>query len=279
LVNPEYRATQAEDEISSADIIRFFRRNAKFIGLVTLGLWVMAIAFSLLTPKQYQKQVTLLIRFTPIPLAVGSVPGLENNQAAALAVEFLRRSKLDKITTKAQTNPETQEIDVKLQSPNASSLSSAVPKVVSQLTRKFQEPVSQSLETNLGAVEQALAKQKEILPQLERTIDRLPPSNTPKRQALEAQRAELIISIASLNFDKGYLEQAQKNLSDITAKIISVKILRESKVEPISSTKQLVVIAVIASFMAAVIAAIIRDQVVRLQDERSKEKFDRSLDL
>jgi Asp-tRNA(Asn)/Glu-tRNA(Gln) amidotransferase C subunit len=279
LVNPEYKATQAEDEISSKDIIQFFSRNAKFIGLVTVGLSVIAITLPLLSPKQYQKQLTLSVKFPSVSLSVGSFPELNINYATALAVEFLRTSKLDQITIKAQSNPETQEIDVHLQSPNANYLSSSSPRLISQLKTRFQEPVSQSLETSLSAIEQQLEKQKRILPQLEQTIAQLPATNTPKLQALEIQRAERVAAIAALEVDKDYLEQSQKNLTGVTTKVMSVKILSESEVEPISSTKQLVIIAVITSFMAAVIAAILRDQVGRLKDELSKQKIDRNTDF
>jgi uncharacterized protein involved in exopolysaccharide biosynthesis len=282
LIDREYKATQAEDEISSTDIIRFFSRNAKLIGLVTVGLSVIAIAVSLLTPKQYQKQLTLLVKSTPVSLSVGPVnsfswlPGLDVSQMSSLAVEFLRSSQVDQITIQAQSNPESQEISVILQSANASSLSSAVPKVVSQLKAKFQKPVSQSLETYLAAIKQQLEKQKRILPQLEQNIARLPPTSTAKLLALETERAKSVAAIAALAFDKDYLERSQKNLTNFTAKVTSVKILSESKVEPISSLKQVIIIAVITSFMAAVIAAIICEQVARLKNELSKQKIDRS---
>lgn len=279
MVNPEYKATQAEDEISSKDIIQFFSRNAKFIGLVTVVLSVIAIALPLLSPKQYQKQLTLLVKFPSVSLSVGSFPDLNIYYATALAVEFLRTSKLDQITIKAQSNPETQKIDVHLQSPNANYLSSSSPRLISQLKTRFQEPVSQSLETSLSAIEQQLEKQKRILPQLEQTIAQLPATNTPKLQALEIQRADTVAAIAALEVDKDYLKQSQKNLTGVTTKVMSVKILSESEVEQISSTKQLVVIAVITSFMAAVITAIVRDQVARLKDELSKQKIDRNTDL
>lgn len=279
MINHEYKATQTEDEISAADIIRFFSRNTKFIGLTTVGLSAIALALSLLTPKQYQKQLALSVKFPSMYLSVGSLPGLDISQTSALAVEFLRSSKLDQITSKAQSNPDTQEINVNLQSPNASLLNSATPKIVSQLKIKFQEPVSQSLETGLTSNEQQLEKQKRILPQLEQNIARLPRTDTLKLQALETERAKSVATVAALEFDKDYLKRSQKNLTAFTAKVMSVKILSESKVEPISSLKQLVVITVITSFMTAVIAAIIREQLPRLKNELSKQKIDRSTEV
>ena len=274
MIDHEYKATQAEDEISSTDIIQFFSRNAKLIGLVTVGLSVIAIAISLLTPKQYQKQLTLLVKFTSM-----SYSGLDIYQTNALAAQFLRTSQLEQITTTVQSNPESQEINVTLQSPNASSLKSATPKVVSQLKTRFKEPVSQTVDTSLTAIEQQLEKNKRVLPKLEQSIARLPPTDTLKLQALETERARFVANIAALEFDKDYLKRSQKNLTAFTAKVMSVKILSESKVEPISSLKQLVVIAVITSFMAAVIAAIIYEQVARLKHELSKQKIDRSTDV
>lgn len=281
MIDREYKATQSEDEISSIDIIQFFSHNVKFVGLVTVGLSVIAIALSLLTPKQYQKHLTLLVKFTSVPLSVPvqSYSGLDAFQTSALALQFLRTSQLERITSTVQSNPESQEIHVTLQSPNASLLNSATPKIVSQLKIKFQEPVSQSLETGLTSIEQQLEKQKRILPQLEQNIAGLPRTDTLKLQALETERAKSVATVAALEFDKDYLKRSQKNLTAFTAKVMSVKILSESKVEPISSLKQLVVITVITSFMTAVIAAIIREQLPRLKNELSKPKIDCSTEV
>lgn len=269
-----------EDIAPFVEIFRFLRLNWKFLGVTTVVLSAIAIALSLLSPKPYQRQLALRIKTTSFPLSVQSLfPAIDVNQTGALAVEFLKSAKLDQITSTARYDAETQKIDLNLQSPNASALSTASPKIISQLKTRFQEPLRQSVETSLVATELQLNKQKHILPQLERQIARLPPSNTPKLEALETERAKSVAAIAALQFDKDYLKQSQKKLAAFTAKVLSVQILTESDVQQARSSGQTVVIIVISSFIVALLAVILREQVARLKNELSQQKVDSKNDL
>jgi len=279
LIDHEYKTTQAEDEISSLDIIWFFSRNAKLIGLITVGLSVIAITLSLLSPKQYQKQLTLSVKPSSIPLSVQAFPAIDVHQTGALAVEFLESFNADQITATAQYNAETQKIALNLQSPNASSLNTVAPKVVSQLNTQFQQPLSQILANSLMATELQLNRQKQTLAQFQQQIATIPPTSTPKLQALEVQQANSAATIAALQFDKNFLQQGQKNLVNLTAKSLPVQVLSESEVQQPHSSGQQVVIAVVASFMIAVLATIIYEQVARLKNELSKQKIHRRTDV
>ncbi len=270
-----------EDIAPFVEIIQFLSLNWKFLGLTTIILSALAIALSLLSPKQYQKQLALRIKTTTFPLSfqaqsLSVFPPIDVHQTGALAAEFLKSVQLDQITTTARYDSETQKIDLNLESPSASALSKVSPKIISQLKTRFQEPLRQSVETSLFATELQLNKQKQILPQLARQIALLPPTNTPKLEALETERAKSVAAIAALQFDKNYLQQSKKNLSDFTAKVLSIQLLSESDVQQTRSTGQIVVIAVIASFIMAVLAAIIRNQIPRLKNELSQRKIDRS---
>ena len=274
------RLLEHEDIAPLVDIIQFLHRNMRFLGVTTVVVSAIAIALTLLSPKPYQKQLALRIKTTYFPLSVQSFfPAIDVNQTGALAVEFLKSAKLDQITATARYDAETQKIDLNLESPNASALSKASPKIISQLKTRFQEPLRQSVETSLVATELQLKKQKQILPQLALQIARLPPSNTPKLEALETERAKSVAAIAALQFDKDYLQQSKKNLSDFTAKVLSIQLVSESDVQQTRSSGQMVIIAVIASFIVAVLAAIIRNQLPRLKNELSQRKIDHSTDV
>ncbi len=268
----KHNSTQPGDEIGLVDIVQFLIRHIKFIGLTTVALSSVVIALSLLNPKQYQKQLTLSVRSTSIPLSSQPLPFIDINQAGALTVDFLRSSQLDEITVTARYDIETQKIDLNIQSPNANALNTVAPKIVSQLKTRFQEPLNQSLTTWLTTTELQLEKEKSILPQLQRTIAQLPPTDRGKLDALEVEQAQAAADIAALEFDKDYLEQSQKNLPKFAAKIMSVQIVSESEVQETRSSGQMAVIAVIASFMVAVLAAIICDQVVHIKNDLSKPK-------
>ncbi len=269
-----------EDIAPFVEIIRFLSRNWKFLGVTTIVLSAIAIALSLLSPKPYQKQLALRIKSTPVPVSVGSpLPLIDVNQTGALAVESLKSSQLDSITVTARYDADTQKIDLNLKSPNASSLNIATPKIINQLKTRFQEPLSQSLAINLATTELQLKKQQQILPQLEQQIAQLPPTTTPKLEGLEAERARSVAAIAALQADKDYLLQSQKNLPDFTAKIMTVQVLSESEIQQARSSGQSVVVAVTASFIAAILAAIARNPILRLKNELSKQKIDSSTDV
>lgn len=267
----EYRETQ-DDEISLTEVRQFFRNNWKFIGLTTVVISAIAIPISLLKPQQYQKQVTLAVE--PVPLTIAGQPLLQMDatQASNLIVKSLKNQKLDSISAQPQYDPINQEINLALQSPNANSLQGITPKLVSQLEIEFQNRIEQAIENRQTMVEQDQDKRRQVLSHLDRQIAQAPSNNKARRDALEIQRVQMVTAIASGEYDKKYLEQLHKNLSKLTSEFISVQILKESEILTTRSIKQIAVIAIIASFMVAVFAAIVRDQILRLKHELSQEK-------
>ena len=284
----EQRAIQDEDEISLVDIIRFFSRNLKFLALTTLGLSAIAITLFLLQPKQYQKQLTLSVKpgsitlSTPLNLLTSSrlLVDLDVNQVSNLAVTLLQNQPSNQIASTAKYNTANQQIDLTLQSPDPNLLRLADSKILNQLTTGFQKPLDRIVAANLIRVDLELNRSKQILAQMEKQIAQTPkgiPATAPNPRllALEEQRSRYVDSITSLEFDKQYLVQARKNPAQFASQVISVQILTESKVRPARSPMKVVVLAAIASFILAVLAALIRDQVEGLQDEMSKQKIDR----
>ncbi|MEQ8957972.1 MAG: hypothetical protein RLP02_08625, partial [Coleofasciculus sp. C2-GNP5-27] len=160
-------------------------------------------------------------------------------------------------------------------------LAEAGSQVSTLLQQEFQGIFGQAIANSLFSTELEITKQQQVLEQLEQQIAQVRDSNSiePERirttlrlEALETQRAGVLARIASLEFDKQYLEPAQENLAEFTSQIISIQLLSESKVEPTRSIVQIAVLAAIASFMVAILAAIIRDQARRLKDELSQKK-------
>jgi hypothetical protein len=275
----KHNSIRPEDEVGLLDIIQFIGHNSKFVGLTTLGLSAITLSLSLIGPKQYHKQLTLAVTPNYVSLSNQVLPALEVSQVGALAVEFLNSSKLDQITASSQYNAEKQTVDLYLQSKDGNALTAVGPKVTSKLQTRFQKTLSQSIETTLVSNEIPLKRQQQILAQLEQQLAQTPPTDTARQQGLGAQRAATLVTITALEFDNNYLKESQKNMADFTAKVIPVKILSESKVQSTGSLGQTVVVAVIASFLVAVLAAILRDLVARLKDDLSKPKSDRSADV
>ena len=279
--NTELRTIEDEDEISLLDIIQFFHRNWTFMALSTLGLCAIAIALSLFSPKQYQKQLTLSV--TPVPISVSGIPGVDIQQASNQTVKLLENhyNKIDETEVKPTYNTGTQQIDITLRSPDTRFLAEAGIQVSALLQQEFQATLGKAIANSLFRTKLEIQKQQKILEQLNQEIAQVRDPNgiDPQRirtavrlEALETQRAQVLARIAALEFDKQYLEPAQENLAELTDQIISIQPLSESKVEPTRSLVQITVLAAIASFMVAILAAIIRDQARRLKDEFSPEK-------
>jgi hypothetical protein len=288
LEHTQKTAIQDEDEISLVDIIRFFSRNGKFLLLTTLGLSAIAIILALLQPKQYQKQLTVSVKPVPFFLSTSLNPNLsvdlDINQAGSFALTLLQNQPLNQITatskytTATRNNIPSQQIDLTLKSSNPAALKAAGPKILNQLKVGLQKTVESTVQANRIRIEQELKRFKQLLAEMEKQIAQTPKDTSaivpnPRLQALEQQRSRYIESITSLEFDKQNLLQAQKNPAEFASRVILVQILAESPVRPGRSPVMVALLAVIASFMVAVLAAIIRDQVLRLQGETSKPEI------
>jgi hypothetical protein len=96
---------------------------------------------------------------------------------------------------------------------------------------------------------------------------------------MESERGRFVTLIATRTVDKQYLEQVLKNPAQLSGQVISVQVLSEADVQKTRSPMQLVILSIIASFIVAVLAAIIREQIPRLKYELSKEKVNESTDV
>jgi hypothetical protein len=284
----EPRQRQNEDEVSLVDIIRFFRLNWKFLGLITIALSSVAIALSLSRPQLYQKQLVLAIKPLPLTLASQSMTTMNVDEAGARAVTILQNQKLDQLTTTATYDAVTQQVDLTLDSPNQSALAGASSKVISQLNTQFEKQLAKYVKTGLTSTTLELKRYQQILAQLDRQVDQLPVKGTTdpegirleaRRRAMESERGRFVTLIATRTVDKEYLEQVLKNPAQLSGQVISVQVLSEADVQKTRSPMQLVILSIIASFIVAVLAAIIREQIPRLKYELSKEKVNESTDV
>lgn len=265
----KHRLVQKDYEVTVVDIIKFFSVNSKFIGLTTAIGSAIAVFISLQIPKQYQKQLVLSVKSLPTPV-IQSFPKLDTERANVLALEFMQNLKLDRITVKPKYNANTQKIDLALQSSQSSYLSQADSQVLSKLKTSFQAPLKESLENTIDTTQVYITRHQQILANLERQIAQLTPNNPAKTEALEKARADYVAGLTSLEFDKQYLQQTQKNLPDFTNKFLSIKILNTSVVQQTRSPRQLIVLAIASSFMLAVVFALLRNQYFYWQAELSK---------
>jgi hypothetical protein len=198
---------------------------------------------------------------------------MDDNQASTIAVKFLEDLKLDRITAQTKYDPATKQIDLTLQSTNTNALNNVGSTAVRQVETGFEQIMDKSIGTTLSSLETQIQRNKRVLDQLKQQSAQFSPTNEFRLGATEIQRTQYLAALTALEFDKQYLEQSKKNLTEFTTQVISVQLLAESDKPPQSrSLMQVAVIAVIASFIIAVLAAIIRAHILRLQNELSQQK-------
>ncbi|MFP4009729.1 MAG: Wzz/FepE/Etk N-terminal domain-containing protein [Spirulinaceae cyanobacterium] len=265
-----------DDEISLIDIIRFFGRNWRFIGVITFGFAAIALLYSFSRPQSYQKQVTLLVE--PNSLTVGSValPGVAVAEIGALAVESVQNQTFEAVTPQATYDTTTQAIAVTFDAPSASNLDEVMPQVLSQLELDLQEPLERTLEKSLVATDISLERQEKLLESMEAQIAQIPPTEEARLIGLENQRASLATTRAALEIDREYLEQSLQDLEELREEVLPIAVVSESEVQQVArSPIQITILSLIAGFMVAVLAAIIREQIPRIKAELEEQKPDK----
>ncbi|NES21117.1 MAG: hypothetical protein F6K41_19855 [Symploca sp. SIO3E6] len=279
---------QNDDEISLVDIIRFFSHNWKFMALTTIGLSAIAITLKLTLPKikqSTQSQQPLILSIQPNPVPVATFPKMAPSQVGAFAVDFLENSELsEEIIGKPKYTASTQQVSLTLELPEADALTSIGTNIVEQLEEDFGDIFSSTLKTTLNNLEIEIQRSQKIIAQLEQQIAQVPkrpPTEfpDPRLSSLESQRSSHLTRITTLEFDKQYLEKALENPVEFASQVVSVQIVSRSEEPTSSSTLQVAVLAIIASFMVAILAAIIRNQIPYLKAELSQEKPNSSLDV
>jgi hypothetical protein len=287
-----------DDEISLGDIINFFGRNWKLMGLTVIGITAITVVLSGLLPKQYQKELSLRVTATPI---IANIPSLEINQTSNMAVEFVTgyyKPEDTRAKANVRYNVQTQAISLTLRSVDQDYLEQADLKIKNLIISSFESIIEQSLQKSLSTTQISLDKNRRVLVQLEQEINQMVSTQvnqgqrtaTPlnleavafKLESLETKRTGYISDISALEFEKQYLEEAQKNLTEFTSKVISVEILTASELESTTSLLKIGVLAAIASFMIAVFIAIIKEQLALLKPVElspQKQEIDKNEDL
>ncbi|MDB9315129.1 hypothetical protein PN462_18585 [Spirulina sp. CS-785/01] len=282
-----------DDEISLVDIIRFFGRQWKLIGITTLGLTAVAVAYSLIQQADpfYQKSLTFSVEPTTVPFSGSSgvaIPTYSNtNQANNAATEFLNEQKNDDqeddaVSLNATYDKEADTVNLTLQAPTPEPLPTATEETFEQLAQDFQQSLESEIRQELAQLETRLSREQVVLRTIEAEIAETPgvAANTdnPRLGSLEGQRARQIALMTELKFDQQYLQKALADLEDFTEQIYSLEVQEESDIQQQSSSRspvQVGVLALIAGFMVAVLAAIIREQIPQIRAELAKTEHQR----
>jgi hypothetical protein len=165
----------------------------------------------------------------------------------------------------------TQWVEVVAQSRSRSALEDVGSTIVELVEEGFQEyyetQIGSALETQLSQLERKIEGQQEMLAQIERLIDQVPPTRTggaeniealTRLQALELRRVDTEGEIAANQNRRDDLQEALNDLPQRAAEPIVVGIMSESDVAQARSLVPVVGLVILGSFVVTMILAIIR---------------------
>lgn len=268
------------DEISLIDIIIFFQKHWRFLGIVTLLLSLGITGMALSKPKNFTQKLTIAIELnlTNIQLQnidIGQIPrNIDLPKVNNLGVEFLTNLENDKVDLQATYNAENQNIDITLTSSQTTDLTDKSDHIITQLQDSFKEKIKSDLDNSLQSLNRNIQKNELILKDLESQISQSS-NNVPRLEALELQRTAYIINLSSLKVDRQFLDNSKVNIAEFTEKVLPVKIIKKSPIEQQSSSLlKVYILAAIASFMVAVFSAVILEQIKSLKQELTQNQVD-----
>lgn len=268
------------DEISLIDVILFFQKHWRFLGIVTLLLSLGITGMALSKPKNFTQKLTIAIELnlTNIQLQnidIGQIPrNIDLPKVNNLGVEFLTNLENDKVDLQATYNAENQNIDITLTSSQTTDLTDKSDHIITQLQDSFKEKIKSDLDNSLQSLNRNIQKNELILKDLESQISQSS-NNVPRLEALELQRTAYIINLSSLKVDRQFLDNSKVNIAEFTEKVLPVKIIKKSPIEQQSSSLlKVYILAAIASFMVAVFSAVILEQIKSLKQELTQNQVD-----
>lgn len=267
-----------EYEIAFADVKDFFRSNWKFLVLATLAFLVVFIAIILLSPRQYTTRLTMVV--TPVPseflVAIGQ-PVVDQSRANNLAVKYLQDADLEGVSISPTYNITTSEIDVVLQSSSYTALQEAkskLPEIIeSNFQEEYKEPLEQAVKVRMATLERQIQAEREVMGLMEQRIKEVSANGSDdldlaKLEALEGQIANSRAAIDRSEVQIRQLENVQRNLSSLAGELVVAEITG-SEGSRSRLLNLMIPLAVIFSFVMAVVAAIVR-VVFRRKKSRAK---------
>jgi len=273
-LNSEPKLHNEVEEISLVEILNFFIRNIRWIGIITIIVSVIMVVFPLLQPVRYTKKITLSVQSFPSTglrdISSGIFLGVSNplgpTQISQLTTEKLQTLDLDQVDMSSRFDPTTQYIYIDLKSQDPDALTGEVAQRIRKyLEVEFQALLNESISLAFPVLDIQLQKNKQIMDQLDQQIGSLSSSNLARLESLENQRAIYSTAIAALEFDRRYWQEIKNSSAEVVSALTSVQVLTESDIQKSSTSfVQVLIVSAIAGFVLATVSAIVREQAVRL---------------
>lgn len=268
----------SDDEISLADIIRFFLRNAKLIGLITVGFTGLAFAYSLTRPANYQQKNILAVQANAIKLADRTFPAENTANLNSLVISALNNQNSQPVQVSSTFDAGTQQLTVTVNGIEAEALETFSNTLPTLIQDTLQNHLNKQVLATITAADIDRSRANEALAQLNQQINDLGQNLNnssvaaiARLNALEEQRAILTTNLALRQTDRRYLDEAKTSPQSFLDKVVSVDVLAQSEVEKLGVPKRSLVLIAITSFIMAVLVAIVREQLVFISNTDAQQ--------
>ncbi|MEA5421198.1 hypothetical protein VB712_18395 [Spirulina sp. CCNP1310] len=269
-----------DDEISLVDIFRFLLRNGRFILATTIIFTVGGLLLNVsrqTTAPGYSQTLTLTITPTPLRLpswlqhpsstnliANSPLQSISINQIYVDAVAFLNENPPTDFQAQATHDTTNQRLDITLTAPDRDRLLNADEAVITTINTLLAERTAAALPTTLANLDRQIEQFRTVLTRLETEI--ATETNPLRQAALETERARLVTQLIAQEQDYADLNNLEgEALLTLSQEIFPILILDPSEItESIGggrSPLQIAILSMIAGFMVATLAAIIREQI------------------
>jgi hypothetical protein len=286
VMNTEQAPVYDDDEISLIDIIRFFQRHWRIIGGGTIAIALLTSVFSLSKPPSYEKSMTLQVEENPMPRLLSQLSNdadlsgskaANQNETGAWASEALATLELEAVSLQEPTyDAATASIPLTLSASQPEPLAQITDELMEQLAIAWQLPLRRTLEDQQLLLDVESQQAQEAIAQLDQQIAAIPADNTPRRIALENQRAEVLRQEAELAFQQQYIQDSIDNLGTQSAAQLPLTVVEESDVITVArSPLQIAILSLIAGFMVSTLVAILIEQWPRWQAELSAHESEK----
>lgn len=258
-----------EDEISLLGVFRFFQRQWRVIGGVTIVSTVIISAISLTKPASYQRSVTLQVSNMPVLQTIFGThtnfgrPEIANaSQTGVWALRTLRKIELSSVSPTVKYDDTTKQLTLALVAADPERLDAiTVSRILAEIAEQWQIPLQQAISERVRQLEVQQQQTEQSLSQLDAAIQQLSSGNLPRQQALEAQRASALLKQAELAFQVNYVAELENDLEQTSRELLPVVITTDGKAEKLPRPPlQTPIIAFIGGLLVAMVVASLVDQ-------------------
>lgn len=253
------------------------RLNWKFVVVTTVVLSVVAVIFiAALLPQQYSRQITLNVAPVPISLLENNQPVVNPGEVGNLATSYLQETNLQEVSIIPNYNLRTQKLDVTLQSRSREALENSGARLVETVEEQFHgtydDLLDMALESRITSLKLDVQAEREALELLEQRIARLSggvdstnDETATQVEGLETELAYSLAEIGRLQTKINEMQQAQDNPAAAGIEPVAVNVISATEITQSRSLAPMAVLAIMISFITAVIAAIIRTALKRIK--------------